>query len=144
MWSGKSKQIMRDAAIKSGIISATDHHNRLTLISEPEAAALYCEKNCDKFDMQDGDEFMICDAGGGTVDLIVFLVEIDADGVRKFKESTEGLGKSCGSTFIDSNFKKLLRKKLQRVIRRSTNGIAEIPDVPLDHIMDIFVGKQRR
>jgi hypothetical protein len=132
---------MRDAAIKSGIISATDHRDRLTLISEPEAAALYCEKNCDKFNMQDGDEFMICDAGGGTVDLIVFRVEMDASGVRKFKESTKGLGKSCGSTFIDRNFRKLLRKKLKRVIRRSPNGNAEIPEVPLDHMMDIFVGK---
>lgn len=64
MWSDKSKQIMRDAAIQSGIISASDHRDRLMLISEPEAAALYCEKTCDKFTMEHGDEFMICDAGG--------------------------------------------------------------------------------
>jgi molecular chaperone DnaK (HSP70) len=142
MWSDKSKQIMRDAAIKSGMISASDHRDRLTLISEPEAAALYCEKTCDRFNMQHGDEFMICDAGGGTVDLIVFRVEMDEAGVRTFRESTKGLGKSCGSTFIDRNFRKHLRKKLKRVIRRSPNGTTEIPDVPLDHMMDIFVGKQ--
>lgn len=64
MWSDKSKQIMREAAIQSGIISKDDHRDRLMLISEPEAAALYCEKTCDKFNMQHGDEFMICDAGG--------------------------------------------------------------------------------
>lgn len=64
MWSDKSKQIMRDAAIQSGLINSTDHRDRLMLISEPEAAALYCERTCDKFNMQHGDEFMICDAGG--------------------------------------------------------------------------------
>lgn len=78
---------------------------------------------------------------GGTVDLIVFKVEVDSTGTRKFKESTKGLGKSCGSTFIDRNFRKLLRKKLKKVIRRSPNGTIEIPDAPLDHMMDIFVGK---
>ncbi|KAI7901284.1 uncharacterized protein BX663DRAFT_515506 [Cokeromyces recurvatus] len=139
MWSDKSKQIMRDAALKAGIIDASDHRDRLMLISEPEAAALYCEKTCDKFNMQHGDEFMICDAGGGTVDLIVFRVDIDTSGRRKFRESTKGIGKSCGSTFIDRNFRKLLRKKLKKVIRRSPNGIVKIPEAPLDHMMDIFV-----
>ncbi|KAI7890489.1 uncharacterized protein EV154DRAFT_511148 [Mucor mucedo] len=139
MWSDKSKQIMREAAIQAGIISAADHRDRLMLISEPEAAALYCERTCDKFNMAHGDEFMICDAGGGTVDLIVFRVEMDAAGNRKFRESTKGLGKSCGSTFIDRNFRKHLRKKLKKVIRRSPNGNIEIPDAPLDHMMDVFV-----
>ena len=64
MWSDKSKQAMRDAAILAGIINEDDHHDRLMLISEPEAAAIYCEKTCEQFDMADGDEFMICDAGG--------------------------------------------------------------------------------
>jgi molecular chaperone DnaK (HSP70) len=64
MWSDKSKQIMREAAIKANIISASDHTDRLMLISEPEAAALYCEKTCDRFNMVNGDEFMVCDAGG--------------------------------------------------------------------------------
>ncbi|KAI9336880.1 hypothetical protein BD770DRAFT_422631 [Pilaira anomala] len=139
MWSDKSKQIMREAAIQAGLINSTDHRDRLMLISEPEAAALYCEKTCDKFNMQHGDEFMICDAGGGTVDLIVFRVEMDSNGNRKFRESTKGIGKSCGSTFIDRNFRKHLRKKLKKVIRRSPNGTIEIPDAPLDHMMDIFV-----
>jgi hypothetical protein len=77
---------------------------------------------------------------GGTVDLIVFRVEMDAQGNRKFRESTKGVGKSCGSTFIDRNFRKHLRKKLKKVIRRSPNGTIDIPDAPLDHMMDVFVG----
>jgi dTDP-4-dehydrorhamnose reductase len=64
MWSDQAKQIMRNAAIQAKLIQSTDHRDRLMLISEPEAAALYCERTCDKFDMKHGDEFMICDAGG--------------------------------------------------------------------------------
>lgn len=55
---------MRDAAIKAGLIDENDHRDRLMLISEPEAAALYCEKKCDQFNLRHGDRFMICDAGG--------------------------------------------------------------------------------
>lgn len=72
MWSDKSKHIMRDAAIQAGIINASDHRDRLMLISEPEAAALYCEKTCDKFTMEHGEEFMICDAGGNYLSLFFF------------------------------------------------------------------------
>lgn len=55
---------MRDAAILAGLIREEDDQDRLMLISEPEAAAIYCEKTCEQFNMRDGDEFMICDAGG--------------------------------------------------------------------------------
>lgn len=65
MWSDKAKSTMREAAIKAGLIHEDDHRDRLTLISEPEAAALYCEKKCDQFNLRHGDRFMICDAGGG-------------------------------------------------------------------------------
>ena len=65
MWSDKAKSTMREAAIKAGLITETDHRDRLMLISEPEAAALYCEKKCDQFNLRHGDRFMICDAGGG-------------------------------------------------------------------------------
>ena len=64
MWSDRAKNTMRDAAIKAGLIDETDHRDRLMLISEPEAAALYCEKKCEQFNLRHGDKFMICDAGG--------------------------------------------------------------------------------
>ncbi|KAF9343397.1 hypothetical protein BGX26_005811 [Mortierella sp. AD094] len=45
MWSDKAKDVMRKAAIRADLITAADHPDRLTLVSEPEAAALYCEKH---------------------------------------------------------------------------------------------------
>ncbi|KAI9277780.1 hypothetical protein BY458DRAFT_538829 [Sporodiniella umbellata] len=143
MWSDKAKQAMRQAAINAGIISSSDHRDRLMLISEPEAAALYCEKTCDKFDMKSGEEFMICDAGGGTVDLIVFKVERDKDGKEVFRESTRGLGETCGSMFIDMHFRKLLKKRLKKMIRPSPNGKVIIPEGPFEHMVDVFVDSSK-
>ncbi|KAI9029987.1 hypothetical protein CLU79DRAFT_831733 [Phycomyces nitens] len=142
MWTDGAKQKMREAAILSGIISKDDEHDRLMLISEPEAAAIYCENTCDQFNMNDGDEFMICDAGGGTVDLIVFTVKMDANGNRKFRESTKGVGKSCGSMFIDKNMKKLLKMKLKKVVtnipaKSMDNMIKPIFDGSEDHSLQL-------
>jgi molecular chaperone DnaK (HSP70) len=45
----------------------------VTLIKEPEAAALYTLNSLD-FSLKEDDAFVVCDAGGGTVDLISYEV----------------------------------------------------------------------
>ncbi|ORZ06187.1 hypothetical protein BCR42DRAFT_427305 [Absidia repens] len=130
MWSDRAKATMREAAIKAGLIEENDHRDRLMLISEPEAAALYCEKKCEQFDLRHGDKFMICDAGGGTVDLIVF--EIDERSGRKLRESTKGHGQSCGSVFLDRRMRKLLKKKFKEYL-------SSIPASAFETMMDTFV-----
>lgn len=61
---------MRQAAIRAGMITADDPLERLKLISEPEAAAAYCENRYNSLSLKNGDVFMIVDAGGGTIDLV--------------------------------------------------------------------------
>ncbi|RUS22480.1 hypothetical protein BC937DRAFT_88808 [Endogone sp. FLAS-F59071] len=131
MWSDRAKATMREAAIKAGLISTNDHRDRLMLISEPEAAALYCEKKCEQFNLKHGDRFMICDAGGGTVDLIVFQIEEGRHG-RKLKECTKGHGQSCGSVFLDKRMRKLLKKKFR-------DYLPTIPAAAFEAMMDQFV-----
>ncbi|KAG0744279.1 hypothetical protein G6F26_008182 [Rhizopus arrhizus] len=130
MWSDKAKATMREAAIMAGLIKEDDHRDRLMLISEPEAAALYCEKKCDQFNLKHNDRFMICDAGGGTVDLIVF--EIDERSGRKLRECTKGHGQSCGSVFLDRRMRKLLKKKFKEYL-------STIPASAFESMMDNFV-----
>ncbi|KAI9231271.1 MAG: hypothetical protein BYD32DRAFT_431215 [Podila humilis] len=110
MWSDKAKGVMRRAAIQAGMIKKNDKEDRLMLVSEPEAAALYCERRCNEYDLTHGDRFLICDAGGGTVDLIVYDIAESAEG-RNLSEVTKGHGATCGSMLIDLNFGKLLIKK---------------------------------
>ncbi|KAF9576967.1 hypothetical protein EC968_000092 [Mortierella alpina] len=113
MWTDAAKGVMRQTAIQAGLIQPQDPAHRLLLVSEPEAAAMYCEKKCEQFNLRHGDRFMICDAGGGTVDLIVFQVDYSS-GTRTLTEVTRGSGASCGSGFLDENFSMLVRHKLQR------------------------------
>ncbi|KAI9271848.1 hypothetical protein BDA99DRAFT_569620 [Phascolomyces articulosus] len=128
VWSDKAKNSMRQAAIQAGLITPSDPTDRLILVSEPEAAALYCEETmANQVELKDKDRIMICDAGGGTVDLIVFEVNFTEDPnnneassssdtsrtrKRQLKEVTKGSGESCGSIFLDDRFRKLLKSKL--------------------------------
>jgi hypothetical protein len=62
IWSDKAKDLTRQAAVRAGI-----DQSKLMLITEPEAAALYCATLCKEADLKEGDRFVVCDAGGGTV-----------------------------------------------------------------------------
>lgn len=62
IWSNKAKDLTRQAAVGAGIAPRS-----LTLITEPEASALFCATLCKEVDLHEGDRFLICDAGGGTV-----------------------------------------------------------------------------
>ncbi|KAI9271858.1 hypothetical protein BDA99DRAFT_306633 [Phascolomyces articulosus] len=164
LWSDKAKHLMRQAAVQAGLISASDPSDRLVLISEPEAAALYCEETMsDQVQFKDNDRIMICDAGGGTVDLIVFQVNITDDSEqngnndsnnsvawkkRQLKEVTKGMGESCGSVFLDEHFLELLKTKLgtrvmnkiyQREINELTNQFVDTIKPEFDPANDYFM-----
>ncbi|KAL9548897.1 hypothetical protein MBANPS3_005462 [Mucor bainieri] len=131
MWSDRAKATMREAAIRAGLINTTDHPDRLMLISEPEAAALYCEKKSEQFNLRHGQRFMICDAGGGTVDLIVFEINEPPGERRTLKEVTNGHGGSCGSGFLDLRMREYLKRKFSHY--------HTINDSAMELIMDTFV-----
>jgi molecular chaperone DnaK (HSP70) len=70
IWTDKAKAMMREAAIKAGIIDGHDPLERLVFVAEPEAAAAYCENKYNAWNLSHECRFMIVDAGGGTIDLI--------------------------------------------------------------------------
>lgn len=63
IWSDTAKDLTRQAASQAFNIP----NDKLTLVTEPEAAALYCATMCREVGLSDGDQFIVCDAGGGTV-----------------------------------------------------------------------------
>ncbi|KAF9335389.1 hypothetical protein BG006_000176 [Podila minutissima] len=143
MWSDAAKNTMRRAAIGAGLIQEGDPPNRLILISEPEAAAMYCQRMVDRFSLKHGDRFMICDAGGGTVDLIVFEVSEPPGQARHLKEVTRGHGASCGSVFLDANMERLLERKFKRYRRGiKACGWASLMDTFVDMVKPMFNGKE--
>lgn len=74
----------------------------MTLIKEPEAAALHTLHDLD-FSLNKGDAFVVCDAGGGTVDLISYEVEAITPRL-KLKELVPGTGGMAGSLGLNKRF----------------------------------------
>ncbi|KAJ8110622.1 hypothetical protein OPT61_g6578 [Boeremia exigua] len=90
IWKESMKDKMRRIAEDAGI------PDNLTFVSEPEAAALTIlkqQESCGSLAVDDC--FVICDAGGGTVDLISYKVL--SLNPLSIEECAEGEGDLCGS-----------------------------------------------
>ncbi|KAK4079303.1 hypothetical protein Trihar35433_408 [Trichoderma harzianum] len=137
IWPSYTQPRMIRAIKKAGILeSRIAGDTVLKFITEPEAAALatindMCTYNSRPdmevrtIQMQQicfhklthstkiGDHFIVCDAGGGTVDVITYTV-IQTDPIR-VEESVKGDGKLCGATFLDDLFLTALRNKINKI-----------------------------
>ena len=83
----------------------------LQIISEPEAAAMYTLPMMDPHIIRTGDTFIVCDAGGGTVDLISYKV-LALKPKLKLVEAAPGNGHLCGSSFLNWRFQEFMEDKL--------------------------------
>jgi molecular chaperone DnaK (HSP70) len=75
---------------------------------------------------QVGDTFVLCDAGGGTVDLISYRITQVSPFLR-VEEAAIGSGDKCGATYVDKEFLAWLEKKL------GTPTFKEIPKSKTRH-----------
>lgn len=80
----------------------------VTLIKEPEAAALYTVKSL-SFSVSKGDIYVVCDAGGGTVDLVSYEVEQVLPRLQA-REVVPGSGGMAGSIGLNQRFEEELRQ----------------------------------
>ncbi|CAB4437265.1 unnamed protein product [Rhizophagus irregularis] len=124
-FSEKAKAIMRICAFDAVLIKEK-YSTNLQFTTEPEAAAIYCMKNLEGQNLaQPGTNFMIVDCGGGTVDLTIRKLLSH----NQLGEITERSGDFCGSTFVDVEFIKYLRKILG--------------DEPIDLLRDNIYGQMQ-
>ncbi|KAL8865022.1 MAG: hypothetical protein Q9198_009511, partial [Flavoplaca austrocitrina] len=107
VWSATAIAKTRTCAEKAGMGEGT----ALKIVSEPEAAAVYALQHMSVYDLEKGDVFVVCDAGGGTVDLVSYRI-MALKPVLKVVEVTPGKGGLCGSTFLNRRFTAFLRQKL--------------------------------
>lgn len=111
IWNDAAKAATRSAAIQAGFLR-DENDNRLTLITEPEAAAMFCSKT-GLLNIKMHDAVLIVDCGGGTVDLIAY--EVEEEQPFSVAECTTGSGDSCGSTALNRNFSNILRAKIRKM-----------------------------
>ncbi|XP_060606845.1 heat shock 70 kDa protein 12A-like [Ruditapes philippinarum] len=107
IWTPPAKQFMRECAIEAGIQS-----QNLLVALEPEAASLYCKyltiqkKKDGKAEsevlssFEPDARYMVVDAGGGTIDIIVH--EVCTDGT--LREIFQANGGNWGGTTVDKAF----------------------------------------
>ncbi|KAF2654972.1 actin-like ATPase domain-containing protein [Lophiostoma macrostomum CBS 122681] len=95
VWSDKAKDTTLRAARNAGM-------SPIELIKEPEAAALYTLNYLKKQGLEVGDAITICDAGGGTVDLVSY--EIVSLNPLELKELCPPTGGIAGSMMINKRF----------------------------------------
>ncbi|KAL4789568.1 actin-like ATPase domain-containing protein [Aspergillus venezuelensis] len=124
VWSDKAKDATMRAVVQAGVDMKS-----ITLVSEPEAAALYSLRGTLPNSIGKDDVFVVCDAGSGTADLIAY--QVDSLEPLRLSEVTEGTGKPkgggvhwfnsrtdtpvgavCGSLLLDGRFEELLRERM--------------------------------
>ncbi|OAA63621.1 Heat shock protein Hsp70 [Niveomyces insectorum RCEF 264] len=100
IWSEKAKHLTQKAAERAGITP-------VDMITEPEAAALFTLDSMKNRGLKKGDVMTVCDAGGGTVDLISYEVK----GVEPFalRTLTVASGGIAGSLLLNKGFEQLVQ-----------------------------------
>ncbi|KAF9511526.1 hypothetical protein BS47DRAFT_1346691 [Hydnum rufescens UP504] len=121
--------MMRDAAYAAGLVAPEGSQeyaggrDRLHIISEPEAGAVHCVLWKD-LGLKPNQSFMVCDAGGGTIDTAIYQIFREWN-VTQIAERCASSGASCGSHFLDINFRAYLEQWHQtRNIPLSSENLA--------------------
>ncbi|KAK4950848.1 hypothetical protein LTR10_010841 [Elasticomyces elasticus] len=104
VWSDAAK----DATLKAA--EAAGMGNSIAMISEPEAAAVYTLQAMQPSHLKIGHNFIVIDAGGGTVDLISYSIRQLKP--LRLEELAKGSGGFCGAAFLNNRFEQFVRQKL--------------------------------
>lgn len=103
LWSDRARNLTFECAKNAGM-------SHISCISEPEAAAIYTLSAIQPNNLRLGDNFVVCDAGGGTVDLITY--KVTQLNPLKVEESAVGDGGLCGSTYLNRRFEEHLENRI--------------------------------
>lgn len=107
IWSERATQRTRHAFQDAmGLRGTTD----ITVISEPEAAAIHELQQREEPIVNEGEGLMILDAGGGTVDLISYVIRQLHPLV--VDEAVPGSGDVCGGATVTDRFRNWLVSKI--------------------------------
>ncbi|XHG06200.1 hypothetical protein AWENTII_009403 [Aspergillus wentii] len=140
VWSDTAKHRTMTVAIKAGVPLED-----VSLISEPEAAALYSLRSIQDHSVTEGNVYIVCDAGGGTVDLISYLVK-DTEPLS-LVEVTEGTGQLqggiCGSMILDQTFQEFFEDEMGqgRYAELSVKSKEAVISYWRDRVKPYFTGK---
>ncbi|KAK6329778.1 hypothetical protein TWF730_006077 [Orbilia blumenaviensis] len=140
IWSDKAEVKTLRAAKKAGFGSRPG--DEICLILEPEAAALATITGLSrefKTAAKPGDSIIVCDCGGGTVDLTGYVIA-EKNQRLVLHETCPAIGGKCGGTAVDRN----LRKWMSRRYGESFDSLPEEFKGPGSEFMQGFEWNKRK
>ncbi|KAK4049950.1 hypothetical protein OIV83_003774 [Microbotryomycetes sp. JL201] len=116
-WDAAGTSLMREAAIRAGLVQSSrggdkNWRDRLQIITEPEAGAIHASTLATLHHLRPSQSFLLCDAGGGTVDTAVYKLMGQLSQLE-IAEMCVRSGANAGSLFVDLKFEELIRKILR-------------------------------
>jgi len=77
-WDAKGVEMLREACYKAKIVDRNvdglSSGDELRVMTEAQAASIHCAADVGHASIKEGQTFLVCDAGGGTVDIAVHKV----------------------------------------------------------------------
>ncbi|KAF7165387.1 hypothetical protein CNMCM6106_001577 [Aspergillus hiratsukae] len=143
-WSTYAHLTMQEILLE--VMEKTDMRGRefsIFIIDEPEAAvtfALRHENICEN--IEKGSNFIVCDAGGGTVDAITYKVRQEEP--FRVDEIATPAGKDCGSSYINQAFIEETRERLAHIIELGWGPVVSKEAVVQESLFHTFEHEQKR
>ncbi|PWN39971.1 hypothetical protein IE81DRAFT_325981 [Ceraceosorus guamensis] len=111
-WEAAQQAILRRCCVDAGLVAA-ESAEAVKFVSEAEASIHFCSQSAASSAWMDevGQQVLVCDAGGGTVDISTYEVTATAPCLL-VKEIARSDCLMAGSTVIDRRAAELLRQKL--------------------------------
>ncbi|KAF8317146.1 hypothetical protein DL93DRAFT_2134559, partial [Clavulina sp. PMI_390] len=108
-WRAAQQLVLRQAAIAAGLITPRDATSRLHFVEEAEAAASFAllDHPLAKDTLKTGMKFVVCDAGGSTVDISSYVVKSQRSStshVIEMDELATPFSLDAGGIYVDLGF----------------------------------------
>ena len=138
---------MKEVSSQNILITEEDNPDKLTLVLEPEAAAVFCQNMskracatyCTAEEPYNCDNYIVVDVGGGTVDIVAYQVK-ELENSKHMEVIHEPTGDVWGGASVNAEFKKFLEgltrdKGFSRYIQNNSPETNAKHQAYLDRIM---------
>lgn len=110
-WTPADIESFRDCIVAAGYQNDQGSHRVDLSLSEAQAAALYAAGQS-AANVKDGHKVMVCDVGGGTIDIAVVRAVVNGSDPIRFELDWTCQGTATGATEIDAAFQMLIKQRL--------------------------------
>ncbi|CAE6486277.1 unnamed protein product, partial [Rhizoctonia solani] len=111
-WYCREQTFLRSAAVTAGLASEDTASSRIRFVTEAEASVHFCIHYANmKNVLKTGTSFGVCDAGGSTVDTVMYSVLETSP--LKIKEQRDSACVQAGAVFVDFEMEKYLETTLK-------------------------------